>query len=671
MNESTKTSETEGLNLQNKVEEALRQHSAGMVTEATVTCREILAVDPDHATVLHLLGIMALQSARFDEAVPLIKCAIEIKPDVAETHLNLGIALHGSSNYGEAIQCFMAALDLRKDFAKAYYNLGLTFAATGKRQEAAASYHKAIMIDPGYTFANNNLGTLLKEQGRLGEAKACFDRALEADASYAECHFNLGAVLQEMGQTQAAKSSFEEAIKHRPQMAGWKIRKALSVPIIPASVDEIETCRSQLVNDLENLQRQGLQLDDPGSEVGATSFHLAYHNLPNRTLQQCIASLFMSVCPALGFQAPHVAGRVVTDTGKIRVGFLSAYFRSHTIGKLNIGFIEKLARDVFEVVVFQYPGKEDELSRRIEVAADDVIMLSRRLENDQSLVAEQKLDILFYPDLGMDPYTYFLSFARLAPVQAVAWGHPDTTGLPEMDYFVSSSLLEPEGATEHYSEKLVTLPTLPTFYYRPEIPKRKYTRAGFGLDDKDVIYLCPQTLFKFHPDFDELIADILLRDRQGVLVLIDDGCGGHWNRHLLDRLRGRLQDGVDRLVFVPRMDKLKFMGLLDVADAVLDISTFSGGNSSLEAFAMNVPIVTLPGDHMRSRVTAACYRQMGLDALIAKDKEAYVALAIRLAHDQSFRGRMRAEIRDSAHRLFECEEAVTAFEEFLKSSHQS
>ena len=65
----------------------------------------------------------------------------------------------------------------------------------------------------------------------------------------------------------------------------------------------------------------------------------------------------------------------------------------------------------------------------------------------------------------MDIRTYFLAFSRLARVQCVTWGHPDTTGIPNMDYFISSNLIEPKEADEHYSEKLQRLNVLPTFYH--------------------------------------------------------------------------------------------------------------------------------------------------------------------------------------------------------------
>jgi predicted O-linked N-acetylglucosamine transferase (SPINDLY family) len=145
---------------------------------------------------------------------------------------------------------------------------------------------------------------------------------------------------------------------------------------------------------------------------------------------------------------------------------VSAYFRLHSIGRLTQEIIARLSRQDFELTVFTVAGHDDEVSRHIAAAAEHLVQLPEGLWDARRRIAEAELDILFYPDLGMDVRTYFLAFARLAPVQCVSWGHPDTTGIPAIDYFISSALAEPDGARAHYSERLYRLATLPTFYKR-------------------------------------------------------------------------------------------------------------------------------------------------------------------------------------------------------------
>src|SRR5262249_27561306 len=155
---------------------------------------------------------------------------------------------------------------------------------------------------------------------------------------------------------------------------------------------------------------------------------------------------------------------------------------------------------------------EDAIGRFICARADQFIEVTNNLPTARAQIAAAGLDVLFYTDIGMDPLTYTLAFSRLAPVQCVTWGHPETTGLDTIDYFVSSKALAPAGSEEQYTETLVRLRTLPFFYYRPELPRPLRGREFFGLDAAAHLYACPQSIYKFHPEFDSLMAEILRRD---------------------------------------------------------------------------------------------------------------------------------------------------------------
>ena len=323
------------------------------------------------------------------------------------------------------------------------------------------------------------------------------------------------------------------------------------------------------------------------------------------------------------------------------------------------------------MIIFRFPGKKDYISEAIDRAADTVVTLTRNLKKDRQIIGGEELDILFYPDIGMDPYTYFLSFARFAPVQAVSWGHPDTTGIPNIDYFISSALLELPEASSHYSERLIRLAHLPTYYFRPDTPENPLTRNDLGLPREGHLYVCPQNLFKFHPGFDATLGDLLRRDPDGYLILIDDARGGHWKRLLSDRFRLSLGDVIERIIFIPHMPGEKFLGLLTLADVVLDIPTFSGGNSSFEALAMGTPIITWPQDFMRGRVTAALYKQMGLHELIATDADSYLSLALRLVQDIDFKRRMQADIKANVDKLYKRPESVREMESFFIAAYDA
>jgi predicted O-linked N-acetylglucosamine transferase (SPINDLY family) len=177
--------------------------------------------------------------------------------------------------------------------------------------------------------------------------------------------------------------------------------------------------------------------------------------------------------------------------------------------------------------------------------------------------------------------------------------------------------------------------------------------------------VCPQTLFKFHPDFDDILARILHEDRRGLLVLIE---GGHpnWAKLLLERFARAFPNDVDRVRFLPQMPTLDFLSLLTLADVLLDTIHFCGGNTSLESFAFGIPIVTLPGKFLRGRLTLALYQQMGVMDCVAENAESYVNIALRLANDRRWRDAISSKINSRAHVLYEDIEAVRELEHFFE-----
>ncbi len=208
----------------------------------------------------------------------------------------------------------------------------------------------------------------------------------------------------------------------------------------------------------------------------------------------------------------------------MKVGFISSNFCNLAIGKHFRGVIANLSRELFEVYVFFGKKKSDIIAQFIEKNADKSVTLVSVLEIARKQIAECQLDILFYTDIGMDPLTYFLAFSRLAPVQCVTWGHPDTTGIPNIDYYISCEDFETEGSEAQYSEALVRMKNIPNYFYRPDSVKltdAQQIRKKVGLPTGNRLYVVPQSLFKFHPDFDAVLGEILRRDSNGLLILFE------------------------------------------------------------------------------------------------------------------------------------------------------
>jgi predicted O-linked N-acetylglucosamine transferase (SPINDLY family) len=434
---------------------------------------------------------------------------------------------------------------------------------------------------------------------------------------------------------------------------------ALMLPHVYQSMDDLRAWRSRLETEVRRLAEDNVTLD-VGQHLAVPLFFSTYHGLNDVDLHRALTSRY--VPPRDPPLPPRPAGN-----RKIRVGLVSTYFRDHTIGRLAQGLIAALDRGAFEVTALGFATKPNEITSFISSRADRYIELPPDPAACRKAIHAQAFDVIYYPDIGMEPMTYSLAFSRLAPVQCTTWGHPDTTAIPNVDYFISSEDLDTPDAQQYYTERLVRLPLPAVYYYRPQLPPTPRTRAEFGFAGGDHLYGCPQTLYKFHPDFDAILAGILRADPRGQLVLIR-GQSRTMDDALLERFRQSMPDVVDRVRLVPRQDRAGYLSLNAAFDVMLDTIHFGGGNTSYEAFALGVPIVTLPSPFLRGRITYAQYRMMGIENPIVSTPEEYVAKAVQFGTDPDYRQSAKELILAANDVLYENAEAVRGLEHFFKEA---
>ena len=578
---------------------------------------------------------------------------------------DLGHALQIQGHWDEAISCYLKALQLQPDYVAAYFNLGSAYLDQGNLTKAISFFQKTLELKPDMAGAYINLGNVFQYQGEMKKAVSSYQQALQLQPDAVAAYFNLGSAYQDQGKLDKANFYYKKALKIQPD-AGIEVKSCLALPVISESRESIKTSRRILIQKIDTLKNRGLSLEDPNKQVGSTHFLLAYHGLNDKEINNQIASFYIQACPDLTRTfsprpKKHRTGR------KIRVGIISRYLFDHTIGNINKGIIKLLSRDKFQVILFRFPGKADQVSKDIDNSADVVVILPSILKSARKKIASQSLDILLYLDIGMEPMTYFLAFSRMAPVQCVTWGHPVTTGIPNMDYYISSETAEPPGAQAHYTERLILLKSLVMHCSHPEIDAEVPSRVKFGFSQNHKLYVCPQTLFKFHPDFDGILGAILRRDPQGLLILFQ-GRHTYWKRLLLNRFARTFPDVINRVRFLPRMPKKNYLSFLRVADVLLDTLHFSGGYSSLLALACGVPIITWPGTQMCSRLTLALYKQMDIMDCVVNDTQSYLNLAFKAANSPMWANAIKAKIKARVGALFENNEIIYELESFFEKA---
>lgn len=638
----------------------------GDVDTALDAYRKALACDPGQAQIWNDCGLTLLESGRAAESIEPLRRAVALMPDRADIQFNLGNAYRAGGQASRALDAFRASLERDPGFVPGWNNLGTTHHLLGQFAPAIECFRRAISLAPDDADAHNNLGSALQGAGRPDEAVPCFRRALALNPGHRHAASNLAQAFQELGDDEAARAAFAQAMTIAPSDV-LRVRMATVLPVIVPSREGIVEARSRLEQNIERLRADGVRLAQPEREVPTVNFHLAYHGLDDRPLQQALAALYLQACPALGWSAPRPAPQ---RSGRLRIGFVSRFLHGHSIGKTSRGLIAELDRKRFEAVAIHVPPvQDDDMARWIRGRADVNVDLPLDMQSARAVVAALELDVLFFQEIGMDAYTYFLAFSRLAPVQCVSFGHPDTTGIPNMDWWVSSENFEPDDGASHYSEQLWKARNVGTlaYYYRPPQPTLTLTRADLGLPARGGLYLVPHTVFRLHPDFDEVIAQVLDADPEGTLAVLE-GRQPRWVERYLGRLRTTLGGRTSRVRVLPKQPHDRFLALVRLADAVLDPLHFNGMNNSLDAFSVGTPVVTFPQRFQRGRHTYGMYRHMGLDRCVANSVEDYARIAARLGRDPDFRRHASEEIAERADTLFEDARVVREFERFFEEA---
>ena len=668
----------------------------GRLRDAVRHYQAIVERSPDAATANASLGSVLYRLGDSRAALEPLRRALALRPDFAQAHNNLGNALRTLGELAEAIQHFDRAIELAPGQAVFYDNRGLALQELERAEAAQADFLNAVRLDPELGSARLHLGLLLRDQRRIQEALSHFHEARRLLPGDAHAVNGIASCLFDLHRYQDARTYYEQAAALAPDLVAIRenlvtcaceqgdlesaarycdeahaleraqtssdapptpgspdrhpVRRALRMPPIFFSRGEIMQRRVELRHDLENLLDRGCRLQSAVREIRSAPFYIAYHGENERDLLSYIADFHARVDPSLQFvatrcQSPWRPGR------RKRIGFISRYFCDHSVGLHFGGMLQELPSDRFEKYLIRVSPVDDHVARAIAATADHRVELSGDLERARHQIADCGLDLLIYTDLGMDYFTYFLAFARLAPVQCVLAGHPLTSGIPAIDYFLSNDTMEPADGADHYRERLVRLQSLMTRLARPTLPPHAQVRERLGFSPRCHVYFCPQTLFKLHPDMDDLLAQILRADPLGSIVLVRAE-SPDWSNLLQRRFERSMPDVCSRIQWIDRAPMAEFLELLATSDVVLDTLHFNGGTTSMLALGVTAPIVTLPGPYMRGRTTRVCYDRMGFKSLIADDAAGYANMAVRLANDAGWRSECLSAIAEQSPLLF-------------------
>lgn len=620
------------------------------------------------------LGLVLQALGRLPEAIKRLAEEADLFAGAARNHNNLGMALVAAGREPEAREAFLRALQVERDYVHAHSNLAALFQRRGDLAAAESAWRQVIRLRADDAPAHAHLGHLLTTTWRMAEAEPVLRRAMELAPEDPAPARTLAWVLRHLNRTAEAKAVARRVLDRHPDDLQASVVEALALPAVYASRDELDRAREAYARGLDGLVGRAERFAaDPAQALTLAweNFHLAYQGGDDRVLQEKYAAFVAGLARAASprhFEAK--CARRLEKGDRLRVGFLSSFFRDCTAGKYFRSWIEDLDPGQFEVFVYYTGHVTDEFSAALGARAEHYRRILDTAPRVADAVLADRLDALVFPDVGMDTASYLLAGMRLAPVQCAGWGHPVTTGQAGIDHFLSCALMEPEGAEAHYTERLVRLPGIGTRYARPGGASGK-SRADLGMPESGRLYLCPQSLFKIHPDNDALFAGVLVADPGARLVFFrdhDEPLTEHFQDRLFRELARYGAGGPSRTVFLPRMGHCDYLRVNALCDAMLDTLHWSGGNTSLDALAAGLPVVTLPGRFMRGRQSLAMLRLAGLEDLVARDEADFVRIAVRLGADRGWRGEVGARLERGVARIFDDPAPVAALASFLMES---
>ena len=650
----------------------------GNLEAAVKSYQQALKIKPEIAQAHNNLGNVLEKQGFLEAALECYQKALTLKPDYAQAHNNLGNVFRQQGNLEAALTSYQQALNIKPDYAQAYDNLGNVFRQQGFLGAAVESYQQALKIQPNYASAHHNLGNALKLQGNLEAALKSYRQAISLNPNYAEVHHNLGTTLYEQGSLEAAIQSYHEALRFQPDFAPAKFGIVIGqLPIIYSSLAQINLQRNNYQQHLQYLAQSYQQACPKEQELAANAvgslqpFYLAYQGCNDRSLQQIYGEMIVQLMSSRYPQwSQPIALPELPANEKIRIGFVSKFFYNHSNWKIPIqGWVENLDRSEFELFGYHTCSKRDRETVTAAKVFDKFTTGPLLLEQWCELIQKDQLHVLIFPEFGMDPMTVKLGCLRLAPIQMTSWGHPDTSGLPTIDYYLSSTCMEPENAQEHYTEKLVRLPNLSIYYTPLAIQPQVINKKEVGIKNDEVMFWCCQSLFKYLPQNDDVFPRIAKDLGSCKFVFIQYDKGEYVTEVFQQRLSRAFQDNglnyQDYCIFLPPLDSRRFAGMAAIADVFLDSIGWSGCNSTLEAIAHNIPVVTLPGNLMRGRHTMAMLKIMGIEETIAATKDEYVLLSVRLGQDAEYRQQIKKQVAENKYKLYRDLKPVRALSDFL------
>ena len=613
-------------------------HEMGRYRDALVPLEIAQRMNPRSTVVCNLLGACLLKAGDVPAAVSAFESATNVAPTDSEGWRNLAAALNAMSEHARASECANKAIALSLDSSNALAAQGAAEFEMGKIEESVATYKRAAELNPTVMILCG-LAVALTSSGRHDDALNYLRRAYKIESSNPYVRLLI------------AVSELKPVYKSKAEM------------------DLSRAAFDQAIAELHSWYSSGAVKDAYTAVGSAQPFFLAYQPYNNKELLSRYGALCVSWMKSL----PRTfAMNGAPRSGKFRVGIVSAHIYNQSVWNAILrGWVHQIDKSVFDIYLFKIGAKNDQetLAAKNHVHVFDD--RPKSLGDWAMAIHSANLDFLIYGEIGMDALTLQLAAMRLAPRQAATWGHPETTGLPTMDFYFSAVGLEPPNAQNNYSEKLVLLPHMGVFVEKLDPKLQDLDLRSVGLPCDEPLLLCPGPPFKYSPLHDHVWIEIargLKAAGHGRMVFFS-ATSGTMHVQMADRLRSAFAHaGLDfdsHVCVVPFLSRQRYFSLMKQSALMLDTLDFSGFNTAMQATECGLPYLAFEGSFMRGRLASSIMRRLKLPDLVATSYLEFAQRAVTLVVGKDRLAVLRSEIATRREILFEDVAPIRALEVFL------
>ncbi|MDQ2961620.1 MAG: tetratricopeptide repeat protein [Pseudomonadota bacterium] len=571
-----------------------------------------------------------------DDALAVYAAALAQSPQLAEAHYNIATLRLKKGDFAGAETSLHHAATLKPDWPQAFLGLGHLYFRQGRFEDAERAFERAAGLAPESVEALFNQAQALDRLRAWGEALPLLRRARALAPENEEIW---AALRSHLLLFQRHEEAFEDFRAFEPHAK-------VSARIIAAG---LLSARIAAGTDYEDKYLP-LALDWPyrsgeGSHAGVVVAQVQYFDVPRVSLKRLYAT-YNLLRQEERTGIADLATRPERKAGPLRIGYLSADFRDHVMGRLMHDVLSRHDRSRFTVHAYSLAVREteDAVTDAFRACCERFVRIDE-LDNRAAaqVIAQDRLDVLVDLMGHSGSSRPGILLYKPAPVIVTHLGSHGAVGLQQVDFKLGDKHVDLPGAAEYQIEAPLPLDgcVLPLRRVTPAAAA-PVTREELGVGRDAVVFGTFVSLLKLSPRCLSLWRTILARLPGSILAFSPRGDA---NRALFLRRLASFGIGPSRVAFIPwTMDDATDRARYRLIDAVLDTLPYSGGDTTAAALDMGVPVVTRVGERAAERMSFSLLAHLGVTDTAAWTDEEYIAIACRLAQDAPWRAALASAI---------------------------